>query len=40
MRYRVTTAVMPKGVEHRVVAQRPRETEQVTTAVMPKGVEH
>ena len=38
---RVTTAVMPKGVEHGEVdfAARPSNS-GVTTAVMPKGVEH
>ena len=36
----VTTAVMPKGVEHQQLRDFPNGQYDVTTAVMPKGVEH
>ena len=36
----VTTAVMPKGVEHLPVGVALLAIFLVTTAVMPKGVEH
>ena len=34
------TAVMPKGVEHSMVAKYRLKLRIVMTAVMPKGVEH